>query len=355
MTWKIRIDHRLTILVCAVFFFITASELASPPSTSAHVKWFAHYDVRTRPVAFAEVASKTFFMIFAAFVVMLFFGFLADGWIAKRWPRSKAAGSSYVEVHEKWVRLGMGAFLLCMWSMGLNILTPELHTQTGWVFTVQFLSAFCLAWRRTCVLSALGICFLYGYGVMQYGMFHMLDYVYFLGIAVFIAGVSLTRLAQVRIPVMTGCLAFSIMWTAIEKFVYPQWTRQVLETHGHMAMGMPSTLFVVVAAFVEFTLAFYLATGRGMLRVGTLILLIIFIAAMPEFGRSDVIGHLPLIAILGVPLMGGNSALQRFWRFPGRGMIVNAAAACLLYTLALSLFFVAYYSVQWLEYSHVPS
>ena len=169
------------------------------------------------------------------------------------------------------------------------------------------------------------------------------------------AGVSIPRLSHVRIPAMTGCLAFSIMWTAIEKFVYPQWTAQVLETHGHMAMGMPSGLFIVVAAFVEFTLAFYLATGRGMLRVGTLVLLIVFIAAMPEFGRSDVVGHLPLIAILGVPLMGGNSALQRFWRVPGRGMVVNAAAACLLYTLSLTLFFLAYYGVQRLEYPGLAS
>jgi hypothetical protein len=281
---------------------------------------------------------------------MLFLGFVADGWVAKRWPVVKAAGASYVELHEKWVRVGIGAFLLCMWTIGLDILTPELHTKAAWVFTVQFISAFCVVWRRTCVVSAAGICVLYLYGVTQYGFFHMLDYVYFLGIAVFLAGVSILRLSRVRVSAMTACLAFSIMWTAIEKFVYPQWTEQVLVTHGHMAMGIPFGIFVVIAGFVEFTLAFYLATGRGMLRLGTLILLIVFIAAMPEFGRRDVVGHLPLVAILGVPLMGGNSALQRFWRLPGRGIVVNAVAACVLFAVSLSLFFLAYYGVQWLEY-----
>jgi hypothetical protein len=353
MTWKTRTTQRCVRLTCGVFLFIAAAVLTFPPTTSAHVKWFASYDVTTRPLPFVQAATSTFFMVFAAFLAMLFLGFLADGWVAKRWPGLKAAGSSYVEIHEKWVRLGTGAFLLCMWTIGLNILTPELHTKTAWVFTIQFISAFCVAWRRTCVLSALGICSLYVYGVTQYGLFHMLDYVYFIGIAVFLAGVTISRLSRIRVSAMTGCLAFSIMWTAIEKFVYPQWTRQVLENHGHMAMGMPFGLFIVVAAFVEFTLAFYLATGRGMLRLGTLILLIVFIAAMPEFGRRDVVGHLPLVAILGVPLMGGNSALQSFWRLPRRGVIVNAAAACLLYTVSLSLFFLAYYGVQWLEYRHV--
>ncbi len=109
-----------------------------------------------------------------------------------------------------------------MWSLGRDILTPELHTQSTWIFTIQFLSAFCVAWRRTCVLSAVSLCVLYSYALTQYGLFHMLDYVYFLGIAVFLAGVSLPRLSQIRVPVMTGALAFSIMWTAIEKFVYPQ-------------------------------------------------------------------------------------------------------------------------------------
>ncbi len=333
---------------CGIVLLATA--LAYPAVTSAHVKWFADYDVRTLPKPFGQVATPTFFALFAAFTTMLFLGFLLDSWIAKRWPVVKDAGSKLVVMHEKWVRLFTGAFLLCMWTIGLNILTPELHTRTPWIFTVQFLSAFCIAWRPTCVAGAAGICLLYVYGITQYGIFHMLDYVYFLGIAVFLAGVTIPRLSEIRVSALTGGLAFSIMWTAIEKFVYPQWTMQVLQKHAHMAGGLPLGLFVVVAGFVEFTLAFYLATGRGMLRLGSLILLIVFVAAMPEFGKYDVVGHLPLVAILGVPLVGGNSKLQRLWRVPGRGAVHNAIGVCLLYTVALAVFFFSYYAVQHLEY-----
>jgi hypothetical protein len=321
-----------------------------PTTASAHVKWFASYNETTRPLPIQQVASAAFFEIFAFFLIILGLIFVADSWVAKRWPSLKSAGSSFVGTHEKWVRLGTAAFLLCTWAIGLNILTPELHTNTAWIFSIQFLSAFCLAWRRTCVLSAIGLCLLYVYGIDKYGFFHMLDYVYFLGLAVFIAGVTLPQLARIRVSAMTACLAFSIMWTAIEKLLYPQWTRQVLEQHTHMAMGIPFGFFIVFAAFAEFTLAFYLAVGRGMLRVGTLVLILVFISAMPEFGRRDIVGHLPLVAILGVPLMGGNSALQRFWRLPGRGALPNAAMACLLYTVSLAIFLGAYYGVQRLEY-----
>ena len=349
MALTLPVSKRL-VLVCSATAASVAT-IAFPSAASAHVKWFSSYDVTARPMPFGQVATWTFFAAFLAFTTMLFFGFLLDGWVAKRFPFVKSLGAGSVGAHEKWIRLGTGAFLLCMWAIGLDILTPELHTTASWVFTVQFISAICIAWRPTCVLTGVGIIALYIDGIVQYGIFHMLDYVYFLGLAVFLIGVTFPRIARVRVSAMTASLAFSIMWTAIEKFVYPQWTRQVLEKHGHMTMGMPFGLFIVVAAFVEFTLAFYLATGRGMLRLGALILLLVFITAMPEFGRRDVVGHLPLVAILGVPLVGGNSALQRFWRVPGRGVALNAAAVCLLYTVSLALFFAAYYGVQWLEYS----
>jgi hypothetical protein len=330
---------------------VLVAELIFPATTSAHVKWFASYDVTEPPLPFAEVATPVLFAVFAGFAGLLFLAFLADGWAARRLPRLKSSELTFNTFQEKWVRLGTGAFLLCLWAIGLNILTPELHTRMAWVFDVQFISAFCIAWRRTCVISALGFCVLYVYGVSQYGLFHMLDYVYFIGIAVFLAGISLPRLARIRVAVMTGCLAFSIMWTAIEKLVYPHWTQEVLSMHSRITMGINPETFIVLAGFVEFTLAFYLATGRGMLRMGALVLLTVFIMAMPAFGRRDVVGHLPLIAMLIVPLMGGDSALQRFWRLPGRGVLLNASVACLLYAIALSLFFQAYYGVQWLEYS----
>lgn len=347
-----RIKASAQVVSGAILFLIA---LASPSTAAAHVKWFAHYDVTKRPEHFASVMTGTFALVFAAFSLILFLGFLLDGWVEKRWSGVTTAGSSFVPAHEKWVRLGMGAFLLCLWVTRLDILTPELYTQTEWVFTVQFLSAFCLAWRRSCVLSAVGICVLYSYALTQYGLFHMLDYVYFLGIAVFVAGVSIRRLSQIRVPVMIGCLAFSIMWTAIEKFVYPQWTAQVLQKHAGMAMGLPFSLFIIIAGFVEFTLAFYLATGRGLLRFGSLVLLIVFIAAMPEFGRRDIIGHLPLVAILGVPFVGGHTALQRFWHRRDHHLLANAASAWVLYAISLAVFFLAYYGVQWMEYPHGAS
>ena len=183
----------------------------------------------------------------------------------------------------------------------------------------------------------------------------MLDYVYFLGLAIFLVFTSISNehLRQIRVPATTACLAFSLMWTAIEKLLYPQWAHEAMQHHGHMMMGMKFEVFIITAAFVEFTLSFYLATGRGLLRFGAFALLVVFISAMPEFGPLDVVGHFPLIAILGVPFISGDTGLQRFWRLPDRSIAFNAAATCVLYALTLALFFGMYYGVQWIEYHPV--
>jgi hypothetical protein len=323
-----------------------------PAISFAHVKWFCSYDVSKPTKPISEVVAGPFLYILPAFTLLLLFAFLADGWVAKKWPNLESWNAVSPRGQEKIVRVGMQAFFLCTWTIGLNIITPELHTQSTWIFGVQFVTAIALFWRRSCFVSALGIGVLWLAGVWSYGLFHMLDYVYFLGAAFYLAATSFSgkRLLEWRAPVITGGLAFSLIWTAIEKLLYPQWTAQVMIKHGHMMMGMKFEIFIVVAAFVEFTLAFYLATGRGLLRLGALALLVVFVSAMPEFGTLDVVGHFPVVAILSVPFLAGDSSLQRFWRLPQFGIIVNAFATCALFVSALAVFLFLYHGVQWLEY-----
>lgn len=80
----------------------------------------------------------------------------------------------------------------------------------------------------------------------------------------------------------------SLMWAAIEKWAYPQWTYPLLEARPYLTLGIPAGDFMVVAGFVEFALAFYILTGLSL----------IFVSAILDFGKLDAIGHLPTIACL---------------------------------------------------------
>ena len=332
-----------------------------PAQASAHVKWFCSIaDVSQPPIALRHVLTPLFGVICGSFVLLVFAGFLLDEAAANRWPWLASSGQLHADIEEKLVRLAAGAFFLLLWDKGAvvlwergnAILTPELMASTGWTGALQLAIAVSVAWRRTCILSAVGIAILYCYGITQFGIFHMTDYVFFPGIAAYLALTSIRtpRLSRLRVPLISGGLAFGLMWTAIEKFVYPNWTLFVVAEHPDLAFGFPWPFVVIVAGFVEFTLAFYVMTGRGLVRFGAAGYAAIFVAAIPEFGHLDAVGHIPIIAILAVVCLRGRSPLQRFLRLDVCETTARAAAISACYLASLVTFFGMYYGLQWLEY-----
>ena len=364
-----------------------------PRQAFAHVKWFcAIADVTQPPIALHDVLTPLFGGVCCLFLLLVFAGFLLDGHIARRWPRLGSSGQLHAGTEEKLVRLATGAYFLLLWDKGAvvlwerggAILTPELMANIGWMGGLQFAIAVFVGWRKTCLLAAAGICVLYGYGIMQFGIFHMTDYVFFPGIAAYLALTSISafggpapshgfaarhrnsslarrlglRLAsspvsmaiRLRVPLLSGSLAFGLMWTAVEKFVYPEWTLDLVSRHPSIGLGLPWEFVVVVAGFVEFTLAFYFMTGRGLVRFGAVAYASVFIAAIPEFGHLDTVGHMPVVAILAVVFLHGASPLQRLMGIWQRRPIANAAAILALYAVTLIGFFGMYYGLQWAEY-----
>lgn len=340
---------------------LPAGVVFTPTCALAHVKWFcATADVTRPPEALWRVLTPLFAAVCCAFLLLVFTGFIVDGVVARRWPALASSHGRNAVLEEKLIRLAVGAYFLLLWDKGAvvlwergaAILTPELMAATAWMGALQFAVAFSLAWRRSCLLGAAGICALYGYGITEFGAFHMTDYVFFPGIAAYLAltTIGTARALSLRVPLLSGGLAFGLMWTAIEKFVYPQWTLDVVARHPDLAFGFRWDFVTVVAGFVEFTLAFYVMTGRGLVRFGALAYAAIFLVAIPEFGHLDSVGHLPIIAILVVVGLHGASPLQRHagvldWK-PG----TNAAAVSVLYLASLVGFFGMYYGLHWAEY-----
>lgn len=301
--------------------------------------------------------TPVFALICCGFVLLVFAGFLIDGIVARRWPRLASSGRYHADTEEKLVRAATGAFFLLLWDKGATvlweqgnaILTPELMVNATWFGALQSVIAVAVIWRGTCFLAAAGICVLYGYGIGQFGIFHMTDYVFF---AAYLALTSIgtSGALRLRVPLLSGGLAFSLMWTAIEKFVYPEWTLFVVAGHPDLAFGFSPEFVTIMAGFIEFTLAFYVMTGRGLVRFGAAAFASIFIVAIPEFGHLDSVGHIPVVAILAVVGLRGSSPLQRLVGVLERGPVANAAAISTLYLMSIVVFFGLYYSLQWAEY-----
>ncbi len=343
------------------FAFALVAATTIPLPAWAHVKWFCSTaDVTRAPAALRYALTPTFLACVGAFLLMVFGGFLVDHWFGRRWPALASSGDRLSGGEEKLIRLATGAFFLCLWDKGAKVfwetgqavLTPELVHNATWIHWVQFAVAVLVIWRPTCILAAAGMCTLYGFGIAEWGVFHMTDYVFLLGIAGYLAltSVASPRALRMRIPLIAGSLAFSLMWTAVEKWVYPQWTVAVLLEHPNLTAGFPWSVVTVIAGFVEFTLAFYLATGRGLLRIGAFAYSLIFIIAIPEFGHVDAVGHMPIVAIFWAVCLRGASPLQDSLRLSRRGAVLDAAAVSALYLTTIPILIAAYYGLQWLEY-----
>jgi len=327
--------------------------LASGPALG-HVKWFVEFDVSESPRYLPEVLGPNFWWLLLAASVALFFTFLID----IKWSRSMRFDwigrlfDSHHDLVTNMVRIGTGVFFVTLWLIGDVILTPELSSDAAFIGYLHFFTALFVLFESTLILSALGILALYGFGVMEYGYYHMIDYVLFLGLAVYLALSSLGAegLKRHRLPLLVIAMLFSFLWSAIEKFGYPHWFDPFLNDNEFLTMGLPRDIFLMCAAFVEFTLVYVLLTGRNMVVLGALALNLLIIAGALYFGKIDTIGHFLIIVILAIIAIRGPSTYRFLSYRKGLGTISQAGLMVLGYWSSLALMFTLYYGVHRLAY-----
>jgi hypothetical protein len=238
---------------------------------------------------------------------------------------------------ETFFRAGVGAFFLCLWVLGTVIITPELKTNVDAIPWLQAAIALGMLWRRTLILSALGICFLYVFAIANYGPFHMADYPIFLGAAAYLGltGLGLRVFGMRPIDVARWGASITLMWASIEKWAYPEWTFPLLERRPHLTMGMDSEFYMMLAGVMEFVLAFALLWTPFVRRLSALILATMFISAVFEFGKIDAIGHMLIIVMLLIFVADDEPTTER-----------APILAPMLYGVALIVTFLAYYGLH---------
>jgi hypothetical protein len=341
----------------ALIWISTAIATICLPTTHAwaHVKWFAPYDVTQSPAIAGDVLTRHFVLIFAAFTSLLIASFLLDG-LAGRWGRLLTTTGKLEDLEERLLRSGTGAFFMALFATGGVILTPELRTGADWAIWLQFGIAVSMLSQRTCLLGGLGILGLYGFGIVQYGYFHLADYPMFLGLSAYLALTSATseRLRAQRMLILHVSICVTLMWGAVEKWAYPQWTFPLLAERPYLTFGLSPELFMMVAGFVEFTFAFYILTGFGLLRLAILGLGSIFAAAILDFGKIDAIGHMPILVAMAAMFLHGPTALNLWLHRQPVSSLNRARTAGTAFATSVFLFLGLYYVLQYAEYGHGP-
>ena len=286
-------------LLAATVFFLTV-----PSAVMAHVKWFAPYIVAAPPAPVLNTLVDRWFWAGIALAVVFF--------LSARIVEQSRYGASALDVLDYgtkavWLRIDdylraiIAGFFIAIFAVGGIYLTPDLKTPTEWVSWAQLAIAALVFAHRTMPLAGLGIIALWLMALRDYDLFHLLDY-FSLGLGV--AGYLMLEPSghetwrKRRIEALRWGLAIALMWSSLEKFAYPSWFYPLVVAKPFLTFGLPRDVFIPMAGVAEFTLGFGLIWTPLIRRLSAIALLVIFTAAVWPFGRTDLIGHGLIMAIL---------------------------------------------------------
>lgn len=313
------VEHGIKLLWKLIPRLFVLSLLLIPETSIAHVKWFSDYDIRIAPRSPWLVFSGSYFLVYSLVLFFLIIGITyADRLLMEKCYRylSNKDSEPYWQVVKvkDWfannnyhlLRYGVSAFFFSLYIYDSFILTPELKTGAPWVHWAHLCISILALNVGTVWIAATFILALYGQAIAQYGMFHMLDYPIFIGVAFYLLLWSRYG-AEKRVQaekILTFFTAITLLWGGVEKFCYPEWSFGLLYNNPELLLGFTPEFYMVSSGFVEFTAAYLLITGKLSARIASMLLLSIFLAAIVIFGRIDAVGHSVIIVVLMMMTLG---------------------------------------------------
>ncbi|RED64644.1 DoxX-like protein [Cohnella lupini] len=307
----------------------------------AHVKWFT--DVAPIKETLNNVLSPVFMS--TALIVALLLAVLTQALPAIM--KIKALGQLDRQVERlrprSFLILQYGTAISLLWSiLEGNLFAPEFNSPDGFItIAVGCTIALLLVPHHFPVkLASLILIALYVYYVGEYGLFHMLDYGFFLAIA---AALAFYRTAFERwsFPLLYLGTGLSLCWVAVEKWIYPAMSLDIIEHHHVPTFGFDPAVFIVLAAFIEFVVGYLLVVGI-LNRLLSIVLTLIFIMTTMLFGYVEIVGHFMIHVILALFVIEGVS----FYKPPvdmHKTKLDRIVFVALNFLLVLATFLLLYY------------
>lgn len=278
-----------------------------PSPSYAHVKWFSDFSFEAPPLQLSQLLSPYFIGLFSLSLISLPILVYLDRIAEKSLTYNKVNTflDQFSDNGPLIMRVAMGAVLLMSWQ-GDSIIAPEIAIPSpiwGWL---QFFLALFLLFKKTTFITGVGVIFFWFMGISQHGIFHMLDYVVYpaVGLYLILSYIKNPKLRNFDLPVLYSGLGFSLCWVAFEKLLYPFWGLSVLAQAPGLTMGLDPQFFLLSAAFIEFTLG-YLLIICLLHRPLAAVVTIVFFITTSFFGKTEVVGHTILHGALLIFIVKG--------------------------------------------------
>lgn len=289
-----------------VFILMFLVIIVSPILTHAHVKWFT--EVTPKKETIEHILSPLFMTITVLVALLLASLTQLLPLLDKLMVTKKIDGflDHYRKSSRYLLKYGTALALIIQVSFG-TIFAPEFEITNGlvrmamWV-TILFLL---IPVHYATKAGALLLIVLFIYQLLKSGLFHMLDYGFYLAIAGVLL-VGKTRLEEWGFPFLYLGTGLSLCWVAVEKWVYPAMSMDIIHQHGVPTFGFPPETFIVLAAFIEFVVGYLLIVGI-LNRLLAFVLTLIFISTTMLFGVTEIIGHFMIHIVLIIFIIEGVS------------------------------------------------
>ncbi|WP_199619111.1 hypothetical protein [Paenibacillus alkalitolerans] len=277
-----------------------------PLKAFAHVKWF-HGAEAPQKESLDVVLSPLFITV--ALIAAVILGLLPqlDLSLAKTKPviRMEARFDGYRKFTFPVLRFGTAVTLLIqLWTGAVfapEIEVTDVQMYIGVAAAVLLLVPYGLATQA----AAIAIAILFAVSVTEYGAFHMLDYGFYVAVAIALF-LQNTRFRSFGMPFLYLGTGLSLCWVAVEKWVFPGMSMDIVERYGVPTFGFPAGVFISISAFIEFVVGYLLVVGV-LNRFLAMILTGIFIMTTTLFGWVEIVGHLMPHIILVLFIIEGTS------------------------------------------------
>ncbi|WP_062047060.1 DoxX family membrane protein [Bacillus sp. JCM 19034] len=293
-------------LLYSSVILIIIAVIITPFTMEAHVKWFT--ELEPEKEAIEQILSPLFLIltILSALLLAVLPQIVPKMMQWQRFKRLDKKLESFRPFTINILKYGT-AIALVIQSLSGSIFAPEVTHNSIVIQAFTWLTIILLLIPNpfTTKIAATILFILFVTVTISYGIFHMLDYGFYLAI-IFVLFMTKTKYESWSFPFLYLATGLSLCWVAVEKWVYPDMALDIVTMHNVPTFFLPAATFVSLSAFIEFIVGYLLVVGI-LNRLLAFVLTCIFIMTTILFGWVEVAGHFMIHIILVIFIIEGVS------------------------------------------------
>lgn len=285
---------------------VFTSIMLSPIFTDAHVKWFTELEPQKETIQGILTPSFIITALLIGIVLSVLPQLLPYIMEIKHAKMLDKKLDEFRKYSRTILKYGTALALILQVVNG-TLFAPELYV-TNNLMVIATWSVIVLLLIPHHIATKLGAIILLGllvYAFNDHGIFHMLDYGFYLAIIAVLL-LEKTKWSDWSFPFLYLGTGLSLCWVAVEKWVYPIMSIDIIQNHGVPTFGFDAATFVLISAFIEFVVGYLLVVGI-LNRVLAFVLTGIFVMTTLVFGWVEVIGHFMIHVLLIIFIIEGVS------------------------------------------------